>query len=61
VTVPDVDEFMARLKENGGEEYCAYSRRKFYEENTVVTVYGKDPFGNIFEVHSHSYEYMNRM
>ncbi|MDK2865991.1 MAG: hypothetical protein PWP38_306 [Clostridiales bacterium] len=61
VTVPDVDEFMARLKENGGEEYCAYSRRKFNEENTVVTVYGKDPFGNIFEVHSHSYEYMNRM
>ena len=61
ITVPDVDEFMTRLKSYGGSEYCDYNRRKISDVNTVVTVYAKDPFGNIIEVHSHSYEYMNRM
>lgn len=61
VTVPDVDEFVEKFKEYGGEEYCDYNRRKISDANTTVTVYVKDPFNNVFEVHSHSYEYLNKM
>ena len=60
VTVPDTEEFVKKVKEWGGEEYCDYNRREWKGEDTV-TVYVKDPCGLIYEVHDHSYEFLNRM
>lgn len=61
ITVPDVREFLENFIACGGTRYSEISDRKISDVNTVTTVFVRDPFGIVFEVHSHSYEYMNRM
>ena len=61
ITVPDVEEFVERFTSHGGTQYSDYNIRKISDVNTITTVFVRDPFGIVFEVHSHSYEYMNRM
>ena len=58
VTVPNVEEFVAEIVKWGGEQYCDYNIRDHKGEKTY-TVYVKDPFGLIYEVHDHCYEFLN--
>lgn len=60
ITVADVDSFLENFKAHGGKEYSERKDRKISDYNTTTTVFVEDPFGNVFEVHSHSYEYLNK-
>lgn len=59
ITVRDIDEFLANFQAHGGKLYSDRSDRKLNDDNVITTVFVEDPFGNVFEVHSHSYEYMH--
>jgi lactoylglutathione lyase family protein len=52
---PDVEELAKRIVENGGKQRMPV--RYYYPgEKPYRMVYCEDPFGNIVEIYSHSYE-----
>ena len=61
ITVRDIDSFLEKFVALGGKLYSDRSDRPVSDKNTITTIFVEDPFGNVFEVHSHSYEYMNKM
>ena len=61
ITVGDIDAFLENFKAHVGKEYSMRSDRKVSDHNTTTTIFVEDPFGNVFEVHSHTYEYLNKM
>lgn len=60
VTTPDMDGFLENLKAHGGEQYSERMRRTV-DGREYSIVFVKDPFGNVFELYSHSYEVMNTL
>ena len=60
ITVPDVDDFIKNLEAHGGKKHSAVNKRET-NGKTYIAVYVKDPFDNVFEIYSHSYEIMNKM
>ncbi len=60
VTVEDTKAFAEEVVKWGGEIYSDYAPRPWKGEDTL-TVYVKDPFGLVYEVHDHSYEFLNTM
>ena len=61
ITVGDIDTFLENFKAHGGKEYSVRRDSKVSDHNTTTTIFVEDPFGNVFEVHSHTYEYLNKM
>lgn len=59
VTVPDYEEFLEKLKAHGGKQRSLVNKRDVKGE-IYVAVYAEDPFGNIFEIYTHSYEVMSK-
>ncbi len=52
---PDVEGLVKRIVENGGKQRMPV--REYYPgEKPYRMVYAEDPFGNILEIYSHSYE-----
>ncbi|MBO0345107.1 lactoylglutathione lyase family protein [Roseibium sp. CAU 1637] len=52
---PDVEGLAARIVEAGGKQRMPV--REYYpDEKPYRMVYVEDPFGNVFEIYSHSYE-----
>jgi len=52
---PDVEGAVERIKKLGGKQRMPI--RKYYpDEKPYRMVYVEDPFGNVFELYSHSYE-----
>jgi lactoylglutathione lyase family protein len=52
---PDVEELVKRIVEHGGKQRMPV-RYYYPEEKPYRMVYCEDPFGNIVEIYSHSYE-----
>lgn len=59
VTIPDYEAFIEKLKTKGGKQRSLVNKRDVNGQ-TYVAVYVEDPFGNIFEIYSHSYEVMSK-
>ncbi|MFO1151739.1 MAG: lactoylglutathione lyase family protein [Alsobacter sp.] len=53
---PDVEGLIKRIEENGGKLRMKQVRSYFPGEKPYRMVYCEDPFGNIVEIYSHSYE-----
>lgn len=53
---PDVEGLAARIEENGGKIRMRQVRYYYPGEKPYRMVYCEDPFGNILEIYSHSYE-----
>jgi len=52
---PDVEGMVQKIKQHGGKQRMPI--REYYPgEKPYRMVYVEDPFGNIFEIYSHSYE-----
>ncbi|MFP3359159.1 lactoylglutathione lyase family protein [Planococcus sp. SIMBA_143] len=52
---PDVEGMVEKIKQHGGKQRMPV--REYYPgEKPYRMVYVEDPFGNIFEIYSHSYE-----
>ncbi|WP_082232062.1 lactoylglutathione lyase family protein [Halobacillus massiliensis] len=52
---PDIEGIVEKIKEHGGKQRMPI--REYYPgEKPFRMVYVEDPFGNIFEIYSHSYE-----
>ncbi|TMU85164.1 lactoylglutathione lyase family protein [Bacillus sp. BHET2] len=52
---PDVEGMVEKIKQHGGKQRMPI--REYYPgEKPYRMVYVEDPFGNIFEIYSHSYE-----
>ena len=60
ITVPNVKEFVENFTKHGGEVYSDFLEYPVSEVNFVNTIYCKDPFGVVFEVHNHDYVYLNK-
>jgi catechol 2,3-dioxygenase-like lactoylglutathione lyase family enzyme len=58
VTVPDYKAFLDTLVANGGRIASNINpqAKKDAAGNPYTAVFGADPFGNIFEIFTHSYE-----
>ncbi|MDF2686252.1 MAG: glyoxalase [Clostridia bacterium] len=59
ITAPDYEEFLKKLEDNGGKQRSLINKRDV-NGVTYAAVYAEDPFGNIFEIYTHSYEVMSR-
>jgi catechol 2,3-dioxygenase-like lactoylglutathione lyase family enzyme len=55
----DVEGFIKNLEAHGGRQHSLVSQREV-NGLTYKAVYAEDPFGNIFEIYSCSYEVMAR-
>lgn len=53
---PDVEGLAARIEQNGGKIRMRQVRYYYPGEKPYRMIYCEDPFGNIIEVYSHSYE-----
>lgn len=52
---PDIEGIVEKIKEHGGKQRMPI--REYYPgEKPFKMVYVEDPFGNIFEIYTHSYE-----
>ncbi|MCP3032712.1 lactoylglutathione lyase family protein [Halobacillus sp. A1] len=52
---PDIEGIVEKIKEYGGKQRMPI--REYYpDEKPFKMVYVEDPFGNIFEIYTHSYE-----
>ncbi|MDR0139620.1 lactoylglutathione lyase family protein [Metabacillus idriensis] len=52
---PDIEGMVEKIKEHGGKQRMPI--REYYpNEKPFKMVYVEDPFGNIFEIYTHSYE-----
>ncbi len=58
ILVPDYEEFLKKLEANGGKQHSAVNKREV-NGKTRVAVFAEDPFGNIFEIYTYSYEIMS--
>lgn len=52
---PDVEGLLEKIKANGGKQTTNINYY-YPDENNFRMVYCEDPFGNVFELYSHSYE-----
>jgi lactoylglutathione lyase family protein len=53
---PDLEGLVKRIEENGGKLRMRQVRHYYPGEKPYRMVYCEDPFGNIVEIYSHSYE-----
>ena len=53
---PDLEGRVAKIIEHGGKQRMQQVRSYYPGEKPYRMVYCEDPFGNIFEIYSHSYE-----
>jgi catechol 2,3-dioxygenase-like lactoylglutathione lyase family enzyme len=62
VTVPDYKEFLDRLIAKGGKRRSDINVMPKTDAagNPFVAVYAEDPFGNVFEIFTHSYEVQSK-
>jgi catechol 2,3-dioxygenase-like lactoylglutathione lyase family enzyme len=62
VTVPDYKEFLDRLTAKGGRIRSDINimQKTDAAGNHFVAVYAEDPFGNVFEIFTHSYEVQSK-
>ncbi len=52
---PDIEGLVEKIKEHGGKQRMPI--REYYpDDKPYKMVYMEDPFGNIFEIYTHSYE-----
>ncbi len=52
---PDIEGIVEKIKQHGGKQRMPI--REYYpDEKPFKMVYVEDPFGNIFEIYTHSYE-----
>lgn len=52
---PDIEGLVEKIKEHGGKQRMPI--REYYpDDKPYKMVYVEDPFGNIFEIYTHSYE-----
>jgi catechol 2,3-dioxygenase-like lactoylglutathione lyase family enzyme len=58
ITVPDYQEFLDRLIAKGGKLHSDINimQKTDAAGNPCVCLFAQDPFGNIFEIYTHSYE-----
>ena len=56
VQEPDLEGLLAKVIAHGGKQRMRQVRRYYPGEKPYRMVYCEDPFGNIFEIYSHSYE-----
>jgi catechol 2,3-dioxygenase-like lactoylglutathione lyase family enzyme len=63
ITVPDFEEFIARVIANGGRQVTDIKTLPKGDAagNPFIAVFVEDPFHNIFEVYRHSYEVQSRL
>jgi len=59
VTVPDYEAFLKKLEAHGGRQHSDLKRREANDQE-YCAVFAEDPFGNIFEIFTHSYELMSK-
>lgn len=59
ITMPDYEKFLKKLEKHGGRQYSHINKRDVHGEE-YAAVYAEDPFGNIFEIYTHSYELMSK-
>jgi lactoylglutathione lyase family protein len=53
---PDVEGLVKRIEEHGGRQRMKQVRYYYPGQKPYRMVYCEDPFGNIIEIYSHSYE-----
>jgi lactoylglutathione lyase family protein len=53
---PDVEGLVKRIEEHGGRQRMKQVRYYYPGDKPYRMVYCEDPFGNIIEIYSHSYE-----
>ncbi len=53
---PDVEGLVARIEAHGGRQRMSQVRHYYPGQKPYRMVYCEDPFGNVFEIYSHSYE-----
>jgi lactoylglutathione lyase family protein len=53
---PDVEGLVKRIEEHGGRQRMTQVRYYYPGQKPYRMVYCEDPFGNIIEIYSHSYE-----
>jgi lactoylglutathione lyase family protein len=53
---PDVEGLVKRIEEYGGRQRMKQVRYYYPDQKPYRMVYCEDPFGNIIEIYSHSYE-----
>ncbi len=53
---PDLEGLLEKVKAHGGKQRLKQVRYYYPGEKPYRMVYCEDPFGNIFEIYSHSYE-----
>lgn len=52
---PNIEELVEKIKQHGGKQRMPI--REYYpDDKPYKMVYVEDPFGNIFEIYTHSYE-----
>lgn len=59
ITMPDYEAFLKKLEAHGGKQRSLVNKRDVKGEY-YAAVYAEDPFGNIFEIYTHSYEVMSK-
>ncbi|WP_258359805.1 VOC family protein [Moorella sulfitireducens] len=59
ITVPSYEEFLKKLEAYGGKQRSLVNKRDV-RGTIYAAVYAEDPFGNIFEIYTHSYEVMSK-
>ena len=57
ITMPDYEEFLKRLEAHGGRQHSRVMKRDV-NGKSYCAVYAQDPFGNMFEIYTYSYELM---
>jgi lactoylglutathione lyase family protein len=53
---PNLEELVEKIVEAGGKKRMAEPRYYYPGEKPYRMIYMEDPFGNILEIYSHSYE-----
>jgi catechol 2,3-dioxygenase-like lactoylglutathione lyase family enzyme len=63
ITVPDFQEFLDRLVAHGGKVRTPINtiQKTDAAGNHFKVVFAEDPFGNVFEIYTHSYEVLSRL
>lgn len=55
---PDPEKLLKKIVEYGGKQRMPI-RKHYPDEKSYRMVFCEDPFGNVFEIYSHSYELIN--
>lgn len=65
IQTPDVDQLIDKVTENGGERITVDNVMPQTDlmghQVTYIAAFAKDPFGNIFEIYSYSYELQSKL